>query len=284
MATLGTVHFGYDVLSYGDARLRTLLIPGTNPVCRFSFYNPTAPLLIAVARDYNREVERLRPADSGCHNPRHIDNDKNKPWSNHGSGTAVDLNWKSHPLGAVGTHNAAQVAAIRRILKRYTMDGVQLIRWGGDYPDRKDEMHFEINVRESVALTGVRWLQAGGVTMPLIDDRDFHTLIYRVKALLDNAEAFTVPAHGPSPARPETNKLAKALSGVATVAALAPKLEAILAAAQDDGNATVVLDPDSIAALSELRAAVAALTDTVEQGDAVAGIGEDGTAAVPAQR
>lgn len=61
--------------------------------------------------------------------------------SNHASGTAIDLNAQRHGLGKVGTFTAAQVRAIRAILARY--DGA--IRWGGDYPGRKDEMHFEIN-------------------------------------------------------------------------------------------------------------------------------------------
>ncbi|NHA68932.1 peptidoglycan-binding protein, partial [Phycicoccus flavus] len=62
--------------------------------------------------------------------------------SNHSSGTAIDCNAPDHPLGAVGTFSSAQVSAIRTILTR--CNGV--VRWGGDYSSRKDEMHFEINV------------------------------------------------------------------------------------------------------------------------------------------
>ena len=61
--------------------------------------------------------------------------------SNHASGTALDLNAVKHPLGAVNTFTVAQRNAIREKLKEY--EGV--IRWGGDYVGRKDEMHFEIN-------------------------------------------------------------------------------------------------------------------------------------------
>lgn len=60
--------------------------------------------------------------------------------SNHASGTAIDLNAPKHPLGASGTFSATQKAAIRKILNY--CDGV--VRWGGDYSARKDEMHFEI--------------------------------------------------------------------------------------------------------------------------------------------
>ena len=60
--------------------------------------------------------------------------------SNHASGTAIDLNAPAHPLGEKGTFTAKQVTAIRRILT--FCDGV--VRWGGDFHGRKDEMHFEI--------------------------------------------------------------------------------------------------------------------------------------------
>lgn len=61
--------------------------------------------------------------------------------SNHASGTALDLNAVKHPLGSVNTFTVAQRNAIREKLKEY--EGV--LRWGGDYVGRKDEMHFEIN-------------------------------------------------------------------------------------------------------------------------------------------
>lgn len=61
--------------------------------------------------------------------------------SNHASGTAIDINAPRHPMGKAGTFNSNQVTAIRNILNE--LEGV--VRWGGDYSGRKDEMHFEIN-------------------------------------------------------------------------------------------------------------------------------------------
>ena len=79
--------------------------------------------------------------------------------SNHASGTAIDLNATRHPLGRRGTFTAAQVAALRRILARY--GGV--VRWGGDYPGRPDEMHFEIvGTPAQVAAVAARLLDTGG--------------------------------------------------------------------------------------------------------------------------
>lgn len=58
--------------------------------------------------------------------------------SNHGSGTAIDINATKHPLGAEGTVSAAKRALI-------TAKAASLgLKWGGDYRNRKDEMHFEV--------------------------------------------------------------------------------------------------------------------------------------------
>lgn len=62
-------------------------------------------------------------------------------FSNHASASAQDLNALRHGLGEVGTFSRADTALIRERLPLY--EGC--IRWGGDYSDRKDEMHWEIN-------------------------------------------------------------------------------------------------------------------------------------------
>lgn len=67
--------------------------------------------------------------------------------SNHASGTAVDLNAAQHPLGRTGTFTSAQVEQIRDLLHQLVdpVTKVSVVRWGGLYSGRKDEMHFEIN-------------------------------------------------------------------------------------------------------------------------------------------
>lgn len=95
-------------------------------------------VLLELLRQFNINVQKLRQSDTGGYNPRSIIGVTTL--SNHASGTAVDVRWSNHPLGAVGTFSSDQVRAIRRILA--FMDGV--VRWGGDYRGRKDEMHFEI--------------------------------------------------------------------------------------------------------------------------------------------
>ena len=79
-------------------------------------------------------------------------------FSNHASGTAIDLNAMQHPRGKVNTFSAAQQAAIRKRLKE-TYKGV--IRWGGDYDLRlakRDDMHFEIDAPAAEVLAVVKSL------------------------------------------------------------------------------------------------------------------------------
>lgn len=67
-------------------------------------------------------------------------------WSNHASGTAIDLNATQHPLGKPGTFSDAEVLRVHTLLRRRFMANgapIPVIRWGGDYRNRKDEMHFE---------------------------------------------------------------------------------------------------------------------------------------------
>lgn len=60
-------------------------------------------------------------------------------YSNHASATAVDINAVQHPLGVRNTFYPDQAKKIRRRLKLWR----NVIRWGGDYQSRADEMHFE---------------------------------------------------------------------------------------------------------------------------------------------
>lgn len=87
---------------------------------------------------------------------------KSRGYSNHASGTAIDINAMQHPRGVRGTFSSGQKAAVRKILARY--DGV--IRWGGDYTIGKvDGMHFEINASASRVNAVAKKLNGGKVTI-----------------------------------------------------------------------------------------------------------------------
>lgn len=124
----------------GDSSLiASYTVPGTT--VRISLRKGDASVvLLHFAAWFNKNIQPLQQKDTGGYNPRLISGSKSAI-SNHASGTAEDLRWNAHPLGAVHTFTNAQVSAIHGQLKFY--EGV--IRWGGDYTGRKDEMHFEIN-------------------------------------------------------------------------------------------------------------------------------------------
>lgn len=69
-------------------------------------------------------------------------------WSNHSSGTAVDVDAIEHPQGKVGTFAfmVNGVLASTRIRLRLARLFQGSVRWGGDFRSVVDEMHFEIDV------------------------------------------------------------------------------------------------------------------------------------------
>lgn len=81
---------------------------------------------------------------SGCYNRRKIAG--SSKWSNHASGTAIDLNWNLHPAGrgAYTGYTTKQRAAITKLLK-----SLPVLRWGG--PAFNDPMHYEIAPKTSPA-------------------------------------------------------------------------------------------------------------------------------------
>jgi hypothetical protein len=96
------------------------------------------PLLLNFAKEFNELIEPLEGGalDDWGYCYRDVRGVRGK-LSNHSSGTAIDLNASKHPLGKVGTFDAAKVPMIRALAKKYGLT------WGGDWT-RKDEMHFEI--------------------------------------------------------------------------------------------------------------------------------------------
>ena len=119
--------------------VKSYLVPGTKIKLRCAA--TCAPLLITFAAEFHAHVE---PIDVGALDDwgyafRNIRGSADK-LSNHSSGTAIDLNAPSHPLGHSGTFNPMQIVLIQALCKKYGL------KWGGDYKGRKDEMHFEIDL------------------------------------------------------------------------------------------------------------------------------------------
>lgn len=74
------------------------------------------PLVImrAFAADFNTYVEPLRDPDSASWTPTN-----SVPTSNHLNGTAMDLNWNTHPFKVRGTFTPDQMGTIRELLSFY---------------------------------------------------------------------------------------------------------------------------------------------------------------------
>ena len=133
---------GWPALEPTDPTLHTWVIPADNGTFKLRLRQGSAGFLLAhYALWHSETVEDVtgRIADDWGYANRLIRGSLSEV-SNHGSGTAVDLNAAAHTLGAVDTYTDHQERLIHDRLR--WMCGV--IRWGGDYVHRKDEMHFEI--------------------------------------------------------------------------------------------------------------------------------------------
>lgn len=118
-------------------KIKSFPVKGTDISIRC---NATAgPILAAFAAEFHEKVEPIDKGglDDWGYAYRAI-RGQTTGLSNHASGTAIDLNASKHPLGKEHTFTLDQVKVIHELIKKYHL------RWGGDYVNRKDDMHFEI--------------------------------------------------------------------------------------------------------------------------------------------
>src|ERR1700754_3519611 len=103
-----------------------ITVPGTSVTLEIQQGQPLA-ILRAFAADFNGYVEPLRDADSACWTPTNSVSS-----ANHLSGTAMDLNWGSHPFQVPNAgFDAGKIATVREILDFY--EGT--VFWGNDWTD-----------------------------------------------------------------------------------------------------------------------------------------------------
>jgi hypothetical protein len=127
-----------------EINIKSYPVKGTDRKLRCA--ESVGPLLAAFAAEFHELIE---PIDNGALDDwgyafRMVRGTTDK-LSNHSSGTAIDLNATRHALGKVGTFPAEKVPMIRALAKKYGL------KWGGDYVNRKDEMHFEVEVSATKA-------------------------------------------------------------------------------------------------------------------------------------
>ena len=136
-----TSYNGWTVGSPGSVvGVQNYTVPGTNIVLPIRS-GQVATVLLYVAQRFNAEVETLQKGQCWGYDYRPNVNNPSV-WSNHASGTAIDLNSQKHQNGARGTFTAAQKVAVREILA-FCGD---VVYWGEDYRGTVDGMHFEIDV------------------------------------------------------------------------------------------------------------------------------------------
>mgnify|MGYP003659122389 FL=1 len=125
-----------------EIKIKAYLIPGTS--IKLQCAEAVAPLLIGFATEFHELIEPIDGVslDDWGYCFRMI-RGSTENLSNHSLGTAIDLNATKHALGKVGTFPAEKVPMIRALAKKYSLT------WGGDYRNRKDEMHFEVAIPPS---------------------------------------------------------------------------------------------------------------------------------------
>ena len=138
---------GWPVIeSQSDRNLVVIRIPDTGtPGIPLRVQRDCAPVLAYVASLVHKNVTDLKlgnkpgkTQDDGGYNYRKIDGSAS--FSNHASGTAIDLNWTRFPMFKKRM-NKNQRAAAQAIAEELS----EVIRWGGNYRSaRVDEMHWEI--------------------------------------------------------------------------------------------------------------------------------------------
>lgn len=136
---MSTSQNGWEVFNLGTASELSIFPWVTGRVRRGDVFT----VLNYLCREFNTTVEPIIKDESWGFAYRPIEG--STTFSNHASGTAIDLNAPKHPMGVKGTFSAKQVASIEKILSY--LEGV--VRWGGHYSGRVDDMHFEINVSPS---------------------------------------------------------------------------------------------------------------------------------------
>jgi hypothetical protein len=165
--------------------------------------------------------------------------------SNHASGTAIDMNATQHPLGKRGTFTGEQVKRIRGILADLVDPATKrcVVRWGGDYVSRADEMHWEVVADEAAVRRVAAKIREGKMAATTADVKKFWT---GVKVIQNENE--------PGGADPEPDWTpAQAMAKADT------KLDNLKTQAKDDRAAVLAAVAELAAQVKQLTAQVAAL-------------------------
>lgn len=131
---------GFEVIpDYGDPRIQLITVDGV-AIRPGVLRGDVAIILRWVAAQFDATVQPLVSGQCFGYAPRQIRGGTG--WSNHASGTAIDLNGANFPQG---TRNMTGKQYVACMTIQLSCHGV--VRWGGSYvaPTEIDEQHWEIN-------------------------------------------------------------------------------------------------------------------------------------------
>lgn len=148
-----------------------------------------ATVLNYVAEQFNARVEKIEKSQSWGYAPRPIRGSTSI--SNHASGTAQDFNAERHGLGRKNTFKPEQVSEIHKILAEVD----HVVRWGGDYSGRKDEMHFEIVGSFDDVKRVAMLITRPTAAKVAVQNRKDNPMIYRAGGALAAETKFGIYAH-----------------------------------------------------------------------------------------
>ena len=133
----------WPVIRPGQSGLHTFHIPGTKR--RVTLQRDAGPVLVALAADYHRDIKPIDvgTVDEGGYNYR--PSRVSSRWSNHASGTAIDINWSKEGSQAAWTERFWRRKDHRQQIQRLMKVYGPIVNWGGGWHARyRDPMHFEI--------------------------------------------------------------------------------------------------------------------------------------------
>lgn len=174
---------GYSTIQSTD--LDDSLIPGTDiaPIAGLR-EGDVATVLLHVGKLFNERVAKLyAPGCWGWAPPIPIPG--STIISNHGSGTAIDLNAPSFPWKLRKMTNE-QRQACRGIVNE--LEGV--VAWGGDFTTYVDEMHFEVIASEEDVARVAKKLKEGNMKPTRDEWQEIHQLAFQGDSASDEVLDF----------------------------------------------------------------------------------------------
>ena len=126
---------GWEPAKASTDQCEWVTVPGTGVHLQLLKGQPLA-IMRAYAADYNAFVEPLRDADSAAWTPTN-----SVATSNHLNGTAMDLNWESHPFRVANAGYSPQmIGTMNEMLAFY--EGTMF--WANNWDSPKDAMHHQM--------------------------------------------------------------------------------------------------------------------------------------------